>query len=64
MADIAYPCFIARVDGRGRWHWTYYLRQDEPVARSKEGYTRKEDCEQAILDIQDSRKRPVYFDDF
>ena len=61
MADIAYPCFIARLDGRGRWHWTYYVREDEAIARSKEGYVQKEDCERSIRQIQESPVHAVHF---
>lgn len=61
MADITYPCFIARLDGRGKWHWTYYVREDEAVACSREGHIKKEDCERTIRQIKDAPPSAVYF---
>ncbi len=61
MADPIYPCFIARLDGLGRWHWTFYVREHEAVARSEEGHVRKEDCERSIREIKEALVSPVYF---
>jgi len=61
MTAITYPCFIARPDGRGRWYWTYYVREDEPIAYSKEKYVDRRDCEESVRRVQESLSRPVFF---
>lgn len=61
MAEITYPCFIARLDGRGRWYWTYYTREDEAVASSTERYVEREACEQSVRQVKESLPRPVFF---
>ncbi|MFA7504307.1 MAG: hypothetical protein WCZ28_06375 [Burkholderiaceae bacterium] len=61
MTAITYPCFIARPDGRGRWYWTYYVREDEPVAYSTAKYADRRDCEASVRQVQDSLERPVFF---
>ena len=61
MADINYPCFIARLDGRGHWYWTYYLHEDEAIASSEKRYLDKHDCERSIRQVQDAEPGPIYF---
>lgn len=61
MTAITYPCFIARPDGRGRWYWTYFIREDEPVAFSKDKYADRRECEESVRQVKESFERPVYF---
>lgn len=61
MTAITYPCFIARPDGRGRWYWTYYVREGKPIADSKEAFFDRRDCEESIRQVQQSLASPVFF---
>lgn len=61
MTANTYPCFIARPDGRGRWYWTYYFRENEPIACSKEAYFDRRDCEESVRRVQESMAHPVFF---
>ena len=63
MADVTYPCYKQRKDGRGQWYWIYHARNGEEIARSSESYINRSDCTRGIELVKNSKNDPVFFYD-
>ena len=46
-------------DGRGEWRWTLHASNGRKIADSGEGYTRKQNCEEAIALVKRSAEADV-----
>lgn len=63
MAEVTYPCYIQRKDGKGQWYWVYYAKNKEPIARSSESYVNRSDCTHSINLVKASSSDPLFYYD-
>ena len=52
--------FVKYRDNRNEWRWTYYARNNEPIAMSSEGYVHEADCDHSIALVKQSANAPVH----